>query len=188
MNNRNRFAVEVSAAARANSTGKTGKTTKTGRTTKTGKSAETGKSAKARLSAKAGKSVETTDSGGAVRATKDVETTKAKKRDLATDSTGAIASARKTARRDERDAVEPSMITEPKKQGRNPVRDSFTMPEVDFALIAMLKDRTLSAKRMTRKSELLRAGVHALAAMPTADLIESLDKLEPVVIGRSKKR
>ncbi len=179
MNHRNRFAIEASAAAGTNSTGKSGKTTEAGKLAKTGKSAK---------SAKVRQSVEAVDSGGAVRRTKGIKATKAKKREMATDPTGAIASDRKTVRRDERGAVELSKITEPKKQRRNPVRDSFTMPEVDFALIAMLKDRTLSAKRMTRKSELLRAGVHALAAMPTADLIDSLDRLEPVVIGRSKKR
>jgi hypothetical protein len=79
----------------------------------------------------------------------------------------------------------PKAIKAPKLRTK-PVRDSFTMPEADFALIATLKARTLSAKRVTKKSELLRAGLHALAAMDTATLVATLGALEPVKIGRPK--
>ena len=74
----------------------------------------------------------------------------------------------------------------PQKLRRKPVRDSFTMPEADFALIATLKACALSAKRETKKSELLRAGLHALAALDTRGLIAALGALEPVKIGRPK--
>ena len=74
----------------------------------------------------------------------------------------------------------------PQKLRRKPVRDSFTMPEADFALIATLKACALSAKRETKKSELLRAGLHALAALDTRALIAALGALEPVKIGRPK--
>jgi len=73
------------------------------------------------------------------------------------------------------------------KLHRKPVRDSFTMPEADFALIATLKARALAGQRETKKSELLRAGLHALAGLETAALIASLARLEPVKIGRPKK-
>ena len=73
------------------------------------------------------------------------------------------------------------------KPHRKPVRDSFTMPEADFALIAMLKARTLAAKRATKKSELLRAGLHVLATLDAARLISALEQLEPVKIGRPRK-
>jgi hypothetical protein len=73
------------------------------------------------------------------------------------------------------------------KLHRKPVRDSFTMPEADFSLIATLKARALAAKRETKKSELLRAGLHALAALDTAGLMAALQQLEPVKIGRPKK-
>lgn len=78
-------------------------------------------------------------------------------------------------------------LTKPPKLHRKPVRDSFTMPEADFALIATLKARTLAAKRATKKSELLRAGLHALAALDTAHLVRALEQLEPVKIGRPTK-
>lgn len=74
----------------------------------------------------------------------------------------------------------------PVKVRQKPVRDSFTMPEADFALIAALKARTLSAKRETKKSELLRAGLHALAALDTAGLLAALGALAPVKVGRPK--
>jgi uncharacterized protein YjhX (UPF0386 family) len=67
------------------------------------------------------------------------------------------------------------------------VRDGFTMPEVDFALIGTLKARALAGGRETRKSELLRAGLQALAAMDGATLRAALDALEPVKTGRPKK-
>ena len=67
-----------------------------------------------------------------------------------------------------------------------PVRDSFTMPEADFALIATLKARALAAKRETKKSELLRAGLHALALLDAPALMVALGQLAPVKIGRPK--
>jgi hypothetical protein len=75
----------------------------------------------------------------------------------------------------------------PPKLRRKPVRDSFTMPEADFALIATLKARALAGRRETKKSELLRAGLHALAALDTSGLIAALAQLEPVKVGRPKK-
>jgi hypothetical protein len=71
---------------------------------------------------------------------------------------------------------------------RKPVRDSFTMPEADFSLIALLKARTLAAGRATKKSELLRAGLQALAALPVAALVASLERLEPIKIGRPARK
>jgi hypothetical protein len=67
------------------------------------------------------------------------------------------------------------------------VRDGFTMPEADFALIATLKARALAGKRAAKKSELLRAGLHALAALDSKTLLAALDQLEPVKIGRPSK-
>jgi hypothetical protein len=73
------------------------------------------------------------------------------------------------------------------KLRRKPVRDSFTMPEADFGLIATLKARALSAQREVKKSELLRAGLHALAALDTPTLVKALGDLEPVKVGRPRK-
>ena len=67
------------------------------------------------------------------------------------------------------------------------VRDSFTMPSADFALIQQLKDRALGFKRATKKSELLRAGLQALAAMDEASLKALLDQLPALKAGRPSK-
>ncbi len=77
-------------------------------------------------------------------------------------------------------------VPKPVKVRQKPVRDSFTMPEGDFALIATLKARLLAAKRETKKSELLRAGLHALAALDSATLLAALNDLAPVKVGRPK--
>lgn len=77
-------------------------------------------------------------------------------------------------------------VAKPMKLRQKPVRDSFTMPEGDFALIATLKARLLAAKRETKKSELLRAGLHALAALDSANLLAALNDLAPVKVGRPK--
>ncbi|WP_256354114.1 hypothetical protein [Variovorax sp. dw_308] len=67
------------------------------------------------------------------------------------------------------------------------VRDSFTMPKDDYALIAALKDRALKFKRPAKKSELLRAGLHALQALSAPALREALDALTPLKTGRPRK-
>jgi hypothetical protein len=67
------------------------------------------------------------------------------------------------------------------------VRDSFTMPESDFALIAVLKARAMKGQRGAKKSELLRAGLHILATLDVAALVTALGRLEAVKTGRPKK-
>jgi hypothetical protein len=73
------------------------------------------------------------------------------------------------------------------KSHDKPVRDSFTMPQADFALIALLKERALAERREAKKSELLRAGLHALAALDAAALVAALGRLQPIKVGRPSK-
>ena len=75
----------------------------------------------------------------------------------------------------------------PPKQRVRLVRDSFTMPEADFALIAALKARAMAARREAKKSELLRAGLHALMALDGAALVGALGRLQALKLGRPKK-
>jgi hypothetical protein len=75
----------------------------------------------------------------------------------------------------------------PPKQRTRLVRDSFTMPEPDFALIAALKARTMAAQRETKKSELLRAGLQVLMALDDGMLMNALGRLQPLKLGRPKK-
>jgi hypothetical protein len=67
------------------------------------------------------------------------------------------------------------------------VRDGFTMPAADYALIAELKLRLHDVKREAKKSELLRAGLQALALLDATSLAAALDRLEPVKTGRPRK-
>jgi hypothetical protein len=68
------------------------------------------------------------------------------------------------------------------------VRDSFTMPHQDYALIAALKERALEFKRPAKKSEFLRAGLHALAKLTHGELGSLLNSLTPLKAGRPKKK
>jgi len=68
------------------------------------------------------------------------------------------------------------------------VRDSFTMPATDYALIGALKARTLASGTSVKKSELLRAGLNALAVMPPAQLISLLASMPAVKTGRPGKK
>jgi hypothetical protein len=67
------------------------------------------------------------------------------------------------------------------------VRDSFTMPQEDFNLIATLKGRATGFQRPAKKSELLRAGLHALLALDDKQLHRALENLVPLKPGRPKK-
>ena len=68
------------------------------------------------------------------------------------------------------------------------VRDSFTMPRDEFELIAKLKARAVDFKRPATKSELLRAGLQVLAALPDKQLLDALEALRPLKAGRPKNK
>ncbi len=90
-------------------------------------------------------------------------------------------------------AAKPVMVKAPPAPAKPPklkaklVRDSFTMPQSDFGLIAVLKERALGFKRPTKKSELLRAGLQSLAGLNDASLQAALNALAPLKPGRPKK-
>ena len=75
----------------------------------------------------------------------------------------------------------------PAKSKSKPVRDSFTMPQADFDLVAALKQRALGFQRPAKKSELLRAGLHVLSALDDTGLRAALESLTPLKPGRPKK-
>lgn len=94
----------------------------------------------------------------------------------------------KTDKLDKADkVVERARADKPTKPRIRMVRDSFTMPEADFALIAQLKAAAVAMGRPAKKSELLRAGLRLLAAQPPKVLLGALDGLEPVKLGRPKQ-
>lgn len=67
------------------------------------------------------------------------------------------------------------------------VRDSFTMPQIEYQKIAEIKAICLKAKLHVKKSEVLRAGLKVLAKLNAAQLKNVLNGLEKVKTGRPKK-
>ncbi len=68
------------------------------------------------------------------------------------------------------------------------LRDGFTMPADDYALIAQLQATGLASGLAVSKSAVLRAGLHALKALSAADLRQVFAALEKVKPGRPAKR
>ena len=67
------------------------------------------------------------------------------------------------------------------------VRDSFTMPEAEYAQIAALKKRIARYGGNAKKSELLRAGLTLLAGLNDVELTAAMSDVEPVKTGRPRK-
>lgn len=67
------------------------------------------------------------------------------------------------------------------------VRDSFTMPQNDYAKIAELKQACQKAGLQVKKSELLRAGLQVLSKLSMAQLKQTMAHLEHIKTGRPKK-
>jgi hypothetical protein len=76
---------------------------------------------------------------------------------------------------------------EKKHHKQETIRDSFTMPENDYNLLASLKKKCLAGGIAVKKSELLRAGVQSLAGMTLTTLKKQLSKLDEIKIGRPAK-
>lgn len=68
------------------------------------------------------------------------------------------------------------------------VRDGFTMPQGDYDILKALKAQCLKSGVEVKKSELLRAGVQALAALPATKLLERMRALPAVKAGRKKTK
>ena len=107
----------------------------------------------------------------------------------ATKSAKPVAKVAAPAKEDTPAAVKTKKSAAKKPVAKKPklVRDSFTFPEGDYDLIAALKQRALAAGREVKKSEVLRAGLVALAAMKDAALLKALDSVERIKTGRPAK-
>jgi hypothetical protein len=67
------------------------------------------------------------------------------------------------------------------------VRDSFTMPEAEYAVLGEVKKACLKAGIEVKKSELLRVGVALIRQLDSAKLKEVLAGLPALKAGRPKK-
>ncbi len=68
------------------------------------------------------------------------------------------------------------------------VRDSFTMPESEYALFNQLKKACIAAGFEIKKSELLRIGVALTAKLDPKKLQAAQQALTPLKAGRPKKK
>lgn len=66
------------------------------------------------------------------------------------------------------------------------IRDAFTIPESDYALIEKAQTRAQKAGLNVTKSEAVRAGLIALDAMSDTALVRTLQKVERIKTGRPK--
>ncbi len=67
------------------------------------------------------------------------------------------------------------------------VRDSFTIPKPEYLILDNLKLRAADLKHPIKKSELLRAGIKALASMTDAQLLVALKVVPMLKTGRPSK-
>ena len=64
------------------------------------------------------------------------------------------------------------------------VRDSFTIPKAEYVVLEVLKQRATKLTRPAKKSELLRAGIKALASLSDAAFLTALGQVPTIKTGR----
>jgi len=85
-------------------------------------------------------------------------------------------------------AVKPAPAPKsPKPKKPKLVRDSFTIPKEEYEVLAALKQRCLGLANPSKKSELLRAGIKALAAMSDKSLLAAVKAVPSIKTGRPKQ-
>lgn len=67
------------------------------------------------------------------------------------------------------------------------VRDSFTIPKAEYLVLDELKQRSIKLATPAKKSELLRAGIKALAAMTDAAFAAAMKVVPTIKTGRPAK-
>ena len=79
--------------------------------------------------------------------------------------------------------------TEKSAKAKKPklVRDSFTIPKAEYTVLDDLKQRAGKLTRSVKKSELIRAGVKALAAMSDVAFLSALKAVPTIKTGRPSK-
>jgi hypothetical protein len=76
--------------------------------------------------------------------------------------------------------------TKPKKAKL--VRDSFTMPQAEYDLIALVKRRCIAKGLAVKKSEVLRAATIGFAAKGDADIMAAIQSLDVIKTGRPPRK
>lgn len=79
-----------------------------------------------------------------------------------------------------------SEIQQPSEQGIVR-RDTFTFPRSDYQIIETLKEQCLRAGVAVSKSEIIRAGLHALKNLDETQLLEVVKGIEKIKTGKPKQ-
>lgn len=82
-------------------------------------------------------------------------------------------------------ALKTSNAAKPKKAKL--IRDSFTMPDAEYSLLAAVKQRCLAGGVAAKKSEVLRAAFLSFAAKSDATVLKAIKALTPIKTGRPPK-
>ena len=83
-------------------------------------------------------------------------------------------------------AAAPVAAKELKAKKPKLVRDSFTIPKDEYAVIEALKQRASALAQPVKKSELLRAGLKVLATLSDSALRTALQAVPSIKTGRPK--
>ena len=88
----------------------------------------------------------------------------------------------------------PAKVAKPEKAAKPPkpkkiklVRDSYAMPENEYAAFSALKKRLSVLGNEFKKSELLRAGIATLTALNDAELVTVMGRVQKIKTGRPAK-
>lgn len=68
------------------------------------------------------------------------------------------------------------------------IRDTFSMPDSDYQLIAEILERSPAMTARSTKSEIIRAGLKVLHTMDDEHLSEVLNQVQRLKTGRPAKR
>ena len=83
----------------------------------------------------------------------------------------------------------PEAATEKTIKNKKPkmVRDSFTIPKMAYAVLETMKERSAKLLSPAKKTELFRAGIKALAALPDAAFLAAIQAVPSLKTGRPAK-
>ncbi|WP_200954175.1 hypothetical protein [Acidovorax sp. Root70] len=83
-------------------------------------------------------------------------------------------------------ATKPGKANDVKAKKPKLVRDSFTIPKDEYAVLDLLKQRATTLAHPVKKSELLRAGLKVLAGLSDSALRTALQAVPSIKTGRPK--
>ncbi|MBX9816717.1 MAG: hypothetical protein K2X79_01750 [Burkholderiaceae bacterium] len=84
-------------------------------------------------------------------------------------------------------SAKPAAVKAPKAKKPKMVRDSFTIPKPEYDVLDVLKLRAAKLGNPVKKTELIRAGVKAIAALSDAAFKQALLAVPSLKTGRPAK-